>query len=114
MRPRHLRVQPARPARPRLGWARRAAFLWATLPLLAIGIIEKFVFNSSHFASMLRNRFLGGPEGVAPMPKGMSMDSMTPATPGQFLTSPGLWIGLAFAAACLTAAVRLRRYREPI
>jgi ABC-2 type transport system permease protein len=96
------------------GWARRSAFLWATLPLLAIGIIEKFVFNSSHFASMLRNRFLGGPEGVAPMPKGMSMDSMTPATPGQFLASPGLWIGLAFAAACLAAAVRLRRYREPI
>ena len=28
--------------------------------------------------------------------------------------SPGLWIGLGFAAAFLAAAVRLRRYRDPI
>jgi ABC-2 type transport system permease protein len=94
-------------------WARRAAFLWATLPLLAIGILEKIAFNTSHFAAMLEHR-LGGPEGVASSGNGMSMASLTPATLGQFLTSPGLWIGLAFAAACLAAAVRLRRYREPI
>jgi hypothetical protein len=35
-------------------------------------------------------------------------------TPGKFLSSPGLWIGLVFALALLAAAVRLRRYREPI
>jgi len=29
--------------------------------------------------------------------------------PAGFLSSPGLWIGLVFAAACLAAAVRLRR-----
>jgi ABC-2 type transport system permease protein len=34
--------------------------------------------------------------------------------PGEFLSTPGLWIGLAVAAAFLAAAVRLRRYREPI
>jgi len=28
--------------------------------------------------------------------------------------SPGLWIGLAVAVAFLAAAVRLRRYRDPI
>jgi hypothetical protein len=32
----------------------------------------------------------------------------------QFLATPGLWIGLAFAAAFIVAAVRVRRYREPI
>jgi ABC-2 type transport system permease protein len=94
-------------------WARRAAFLWATLPLLAIGILEKIAFNTSHFAAMLQYRFLGGPEDVASSGNGISMASLTPAL-GHFLTSPGLWIGLAFAAACLAAAVRLRRYREPI
>jgi hypothetical protein len=31
-----------------------------------------------------------------------------------FLSPPGLWIGLAFAAAFLAAGVRLRRNREPI
>src|SRR5437870_13914279 len=29
------------------GWARRATFLWAVLPLLAIGIFEKITFNTS-------------------------------------------------------------------
>ena len=41
-------------------WARRAPFLWAALPLLAIGIVEKIAFNSSHFAAMLGNRMDGG------------------------------------------------------
>src|SRR5438445_6766982 len=31
------------------GWARRATFLWAVLPLLAIGVLEKFAFDTSHF-----------------------------------------------------------------
>jgi ABC-2 type transport system permease protein len=39
---------------------------------------------------------------------------MTHLTPGVFLSSPGLWIGLAVAAAFLAAAVRLRRYHGPI
>src|SRR5207237_618928 len=42
------------------GWARRAAFLWAVLPLLAIGVFEKIVFHTSHFAAMLGNRLSGG------------------------------------------------------
>ncbi len=96
------------------GWARRAAFLWAALPLLAIGIVEKIAFNTSHFGAMLGYRLSGGPEGAAFTAGGMSMDPLTQIHPGQFLISPGLWIGLAIAAAFLAAAVRLRRYREPV
>ena len=96
------------------GWARRAPFLWAALPLLAIGVVEKIAFNTSHFAAMLGHRISGGPEGAASTVGGMSMDSLTQLTPGQFLISPGLWIGLAVTAVFLAAAVRLRRYREPI
>jgi hypothetical protein len=52
------------------------------------------------------------------MPDGSFIDPhfipITQITPGRFLGSPGLWIGLVFAAACLAAAVRLRQYREPI
>jgi ABC-2 type transport system permease protein len=96
------------------GWARRMAFLWAALPLLAIGVVEKIAFNTSHFAAMLLYRLSGGPEGVVSTAGSMSMDPLTQLTPGQFLISPGLWIGLAVAAAFLAAAVRLRRSRGPI
>jgi hypothetical protein len=42
------------------------------------------------------------------------MDSLIHLHPGQILISPGLWTGLALAAAFLAVAVRVRRYREPI
>src|SRR2546426_5589100 len=41
-------------------WARRMAFLWASLPLIAIGVIEKVAFNTSHLAALLENRLSGG------------------------------------------------------
>jgi ABC-2 type transport system permease protein len=94
-------------------WARRMAFLWAALPLLAIGVVEKIAFNTSHFAATLGNR-LGGSEGAGFTAGGMSMDPLAHLNAGQFLISSGLWIGLALAAAFLAAAVRLRRYQGPI
>jgi ABC-2 type transport system permease protein len=96
-------------------WARRAPFLWATLPLLAIGVVEKIAFNTSHFAAMLISILSGGAEkGPSPGVSGVSMDPLGHFAPGEFLSSPGLWIGLAVTVAFLAAAVRLRRYREPI
>jgi ABC-2 type transport system permease protein len=95
-------------------WARRAAFLWAALPLLAIGVVEKIAFNTSHFAAMLQYRFMGGPEGAAFTAGSMSMDPLAKISPVNFLISPGLWIGMAVAAVFLAAAARLRRYREPM
>ena len=101
-------------------WARRTTFLWAVLPPLAIALVEFIAFHTSHFGLLLRERFIG----FAPkafnfrMPDGTLIDPhfipITQITPGRFLGSPGLWIGLLFAAAFLAAAVRLRRYREPI
>ena len=95
------------------GWARRAPFLWAGLPLLAIGMVEKIAFNTSHFAAMLGHRMNGGAEAVTALGS-LPMDPTTHLTPGHFLSSPGLWIGLAIAAAFLAASVRLRRYQGPI
>src|SRR2546428_13053825 len=37
-------------------WARRATFLWAVIPLLAITIFEKITFNTTHFIRMLGHR----------------------------------------------------------
>jgi ABC-2 type transport system permease protein len=94
------------------GWARRATFLWAVVPLLAIGFFEKITFGTSHFASMLKDRVTG----FAPKAFAFNMHSVdSPAvTPGQYLSSPGLWLGLLFAAVFIVAAIRLRRYRGPL
>jgi ABC-2 type transport system permease protein len=95
------------------GWVRRATFLWAVLPLLGIAFFEKITFNTSHFATMLGNRLMGfAPEAFDFQPHlGVAIDSLTP---GRYLSTPNLWIGLAFAAAFIAAAVRLRRYRGPL
>ena len=92
-------------------WARRAAFLWAALPLVAIGAVERLIFNTRHFSAMLENRASGGGAEAITMPGTLPMNPMTHLTPGAYLSSSGLWIGLAFTAICLAAAVRLRRYR---
>jgi ABC-2 type transport system permease protein len=95
-------------------WARRAAFLWAALPLLAIGAVERLVFNTRDFAAVLENRLTGGGAEALTMPGTFPMNPMTYLTPGTYLSSSGLWIGPVFTALCLAAAVRLRRYRGPI
>jgi ABC-2 type transport system permease protein len=97
------------------GWARRAVWLWAALPVVAIGAIEKLVFHTAHFIDMTAIRLIGGgaPTDItngAMMPFG----PMTHLTPFKFFGSPDLWIGLLFAALFLAAAVRLRRHQGPI
>lgn len=95
-------------------WARRAPFLWATLPPIAIGVVEKLAFNTSHFAAMVQHRLVGSwtPAPAADrMPMAMDMLAMHP---GHFMIRPGMWIGLAVTALFLFAAVRLRRDRGPV
>ena len=97
-------------------WVRRATFLWAVLPFIAISMLEKMAFNTSHFGSLLQYRLVGWfTQAFIPMVHGsVPLDPLTALTPGKFLGTPGLWIGLLFAAVFLVATVRLRRYREPI
>ena len=94
-------------------WAPRAPFIWAFLPPFVIWGLEKIVFQTSHFLAMLQYR-LTGPEPSSAAPHGTVMEIISALTLAQFLTTPGLWIGLIIAAAFLFAAVRLRRYRGPI
>ncbi|MGA7381353.1 MAG: ABC transporter permease [Terriglobales bacterium] len=96
------------------GWARRATLLWAALPIVAIAGVEKLVFQTSRFAVLVGSRFIGDTPSVALTPNMFPTDPMTHITPGTFLSTPGLWIGLAIAAAFLAAEVRLRRYQGPI
>ncbi|MGH8297873.1 MAG: ABC transporter permease [Steroidobacteraceae bacterium] len=97
------------------GWARRAAFLWAALPVVAVMILEKLVFNTSVFGHMLLSQLEGGRGSIPFPPHGnMPIQAPTLANFGAYLASPGLWIGLAVFAAFLAAAVWLRRRQGPL
>jgi ABC-2 type transport system permease protein len=101
-------------------WARRATFLWAVLPWLAVSAIEKLAFDTAYFTHMLVRRLTGGFEvgfAVVKYPKGAHVpvvDRLTQFDPLKFLSSPGLWLGLVIAAAFLIGAIRLRRDRGPL
>ena len=98
------------------GSARRATFLWAAIPPFAIAIFEKITFNTSYVGDLLKQRVFG----FAPnafdfaLRHSPTVDSFIKLTPGRYLSTPGLWIGLIFAAGFVIAAIRLRRYRGPL
>ena len=102
------------------GYARRATFLWAVFPPAAIAALEYVAFHTKYLGSMLRDRLIGFAADAfdlkdkAGVPVDPHFIPLTQLAPGRFLSSPGLWVGLIVAAALLAAAVRLRRYREPI
>ena len=95
-------------------WARRTPFLWALLPL-ALGVLERIIFQSAHFFSFVGYRVVGA-MGLAfsANPHKQPILWLGQLSPLRFLGSAGLWTGLIAAALLLAAAVRLRRYREPI
>jgi ABC-2 type transport system permease protein len=91
-------------------WARRATFLWAILPPIAVHIVEKIAFGTNRFAEALGERLAGGGSLKA---ANMKMDPLMPMTLGETLTSPGLWLGFVATAVFLAVAIRLRRQRGP-
>lgn len=114
-------------AAPLYGWlllvgayARRATFLWAVLPWLALCAIEKIVFDTTWLARVVGQRVTGNFEEafvVVHFPKGTHapvVDRLVQLDPLKFLSSPGLWIGLVVAAGFIAGAVRLRRSSGPL
>jgi ABC-2 type transport system permease protein len=102
------------------GWARRATFLWAVLPPLAICVVEQIAFHTTYLVTLLvKDRLFGFVASAFDLTDkaGVPIDGhfipLAQLAPGRFLSSPGLWIGLIFAAIFLAAAVRLRRYQGP-
>ncbi len=97
-------------------WARRAPFLWAVLPPLVLAMFERMAFGTSYFGYMLQYRVTGAMKEAFNWKPGAvgEAERLSQLEPLNFLTTPGLWVGLAFAAACIAIAARLRRNREPI
>ena len=98
------------------GWVRRATFLWAVLPIIAIQIFERITFGTSYFGAFVKHRLMGfAPDAFDFHGRhNPTIDSLAQLTPGRYLSTPGLWIGLLFAVAFLALTIRLRRYRGPI
>lgn len=96
------------------GWARRAVFLWAVLPLVALSALFRVAWGSTDVCSLLVHLVIGWMNEAFLIEKGGAISSLSQLTPGTFLTTPGLWLGLVLAATFLAAAVRVRRNREPM
>jgi ABC-2 type transport system permease protein len=77
--------------------AKRAPFLWATLPFLVLSLAERIALGSNVVGALVAQRLFGFREEV-------SLMSEFP-----LLASPGLWIGVAVGAALVYAAIRVRR-----
>lgn len=98
------------------GWARRATFLWAVLPVLAVAALEAMAFQTRKFLDFIGYRLAGGMShafAFNPQEKHPTVD-LHQLTPGNYLTTPGLWLGLVFAAAVIAGVVHLRRSRGPL
>ena len=102
-------------------WAPRAPLLWATLPPIAIGIVEGIVFHTTRTWQFLGERF-GAVyprlfvSGTYPSLE-MHGDGVTSKLPtlgniARYVASIDLWGGLAVAALFTLAAIALRRYRD--
>lgn len=96
-------------------WARRTPLLWAALPPIAIGAVERLAFGTSLLGDLLRHRVTGAMAvAFTAHSRETQLDPLAWLDPVGFLAAPGLWLGLVAAAAFLAAAVRLRRRREPL
>ncbi len=96
-------------------WARRAPFLWAVLPPLALAVVERIAFNTRYVGTLINYRLGGFDQAFTISQRGHDLVEPLPRMdPVGFLTTPGLWAGLAVAAAFLAAAVWLRRRREAL
>ncbi len=77
--------------------AKRAPFLWATLPFLVLSLAERIALGSNVVGALVAQRLFGFREEV-------SLMSEFP-----LLASPGLWLGVAVGAALVYAAIRVRQ-----
>ena len=96
------------------GRLKHAIVLWALVPPLALAGFERIAFGTTHFLTFLGHRAFNGLSlAFGFRSKGLS-GHLHELTPGRFLTTPGLWIGLVLATVLVAITIRNRRLREPI
>jgi ABC-2 type transport system permease protein len=93
--------------------ARRAPFVYAVVPPLALVTAESLLSGTGYVAHFLQNRLMPwqtrgqlllehGPNGMATLSRGT----------WHLLQDPQVWFGAIAAAAMLVVVIRLRRYRD--
>jgi ABC-2 type transport system permease protein len=95
-------------------WARKATFVWAIGPWLALMAFEWMAFQTFHTRDLLGSRLFGGFELAYTIDGKTTIHTLSQVTPMRWLANPGLWIGLVVGLACFAACVRLRRRNDPI
>ena len=77
--------------------AKRAPFLWATLPFLVLSLAERIALGTNVMGALVVQRLFGFSEEVSLMRE------------FSLLASPDLWVGVAIGAALVYAAIRVRQ-----
>lgn len=106
-------------------WAKKAPFLWATLPAVAIALVERIFLNSSHFFDFITDRlslsfahrgaFIENVAELETLHGNLSINGLPrvdASVLADLFAASGFWYGLVFAAACTAGAIWLRRYRD--
>jgi ABC-2 type transport system permease protein len=97
------------------GWARKNTFVWAIAPWLGAALFEFLTFHTTKVLHLMQDRIFGGYQLAFSDPKsGHAVKGFSEVDVVGFLTSPGLWGGLAVGAGFFALAVWLRRTRDPI
>ena len=102
-------------------WARRAAFLWALMPPLGIGLAEYLMFRTTGFFRLIGEHLALPFRGLSEQQFGFRVDSSGVLTQAgaagpdltglSGLAEPGFWIGLSVGVVFLAGATAIRRYR---
>ncbi len=95
--------------------SRRAALVWAVVPLVAAVGLERFAFRSEYVGRWLLYRLAGGVQAAFHYATQQHGEiGLKDATPVFYLASPGLWMGLAAFAIFVFLCIRIRRFQGPI
>ena len=101
-------------------WAKRNAFLWASLPPLIAMLVEKIAFRTSYLAHLLGYRLsvsgalglghgLAGKAAIAGDDVSGMMGSVKPLLA---FANVDLWLGIAVTVALVGVTIRIRRHQD--
>lgn len=98
--------------------ARRAALVWAVLPVFVLIVFEKIAFHTRYVTAFVKYRVSGIFSTAFSRDPSLQQNRtyipLSDLTPGHFFSSPGLWEGLLFTALAIILIIRIRRSSDPI